>query len=48
LKKSLKMLVQQLGRDDRIAIVAYAGSDRVVLGPTSAAERKKYLPPLTS
>ncbi len=32
-KKSLSLLVDQLGKDDRVAIVIYAGSDRVVLPP---------------
>ncbi|MCI5165458.1 MAG: VWA domain-containing protein, partial [Candidatus Electrothrix sp. GM3_4] len=34
LQKSMKMLVKQLGRNDRISIVVYAGHDQVVLPPT--------------
>ncbi len=41
LKSSLKLLVNQLGRDDTISLVSYAGSTDVVLEPTSAKERKK-------
>ncbi len=40
LKKSMKMLVSQLEKRDRVAIVVYAGSDRVVLQPTSG-DRKE-------
>jgi len=35
LKQGLKLLVEQLGSDDRVGIVAYAGSAGVVLEPTS-------------
>lgn len=35
LKKSMKLLVEQLGKQDRVAIVVYAGMERVVLEPTS-------------
>ncbi len=41
-KKSLSLLVDQLGKDDRVAIVVYAGSDRVVLPPTPC-DRKKVI-----
>ncbi len=41
LKKSMNMLVDQLGERDRVSIVVYAGSDRVVLAPTSGKEKKK-------
>ncbi|WP_051309186.1 vWA domain-containing protein [Desulfogranum japonicum] len=39
LKQAMKLLVEQMGSRDRIAIVAYAGSDRVVLQPTAANDR---------
>ncbi len=35
LKQSLKLLVNQLSAQDRVAIVVYAGCDRVVLLPTA-------------
>jgi Ca-activated chloride channel family protein len=41
LKKSIKMLVQQLDKNDRVSMVVYAGSDRVVLEPTSGDKRKQ-------
>ncbi len=41
LKKSLLMLVDKLSEKDRIAIVVYAGSDRVVLTPTSGDKKEK-------
>ena len=34
LKKSMKLLVNQLGAGDRVSIVVYAGSDHVALPPT--------------
>jgi len=40
LKKSMKMLVKQLGSQDRVSIVVYAGKDRIALEPTSGAERE--------
>jgi len=43
LKKSLKMLVDQMGADDTIAIVAYAGSAGVVLEPTKGSEKRKIM-----
>ncbi len=39
LKKSMKMLVAQLSGRDRVAIVVYAGSDRIVLQSTSCADK---------
>jgi Ca-activated chloride channel homolog len=36
---SLKLLVQQLGPNDRISLVTYAGQSGVVLEPTAASER---------
>jgi Ca-activated chloride channel family protein len=43
LKKSLKMLVDQMGEEDTIAIVAYAGSAGVVLEPTKGSEKRKIM-----
>jgi Ca-activated chloride channel family protein len=43
LKKSLRMLVDQMGEDDTIAIVAYAGSAGVVLEPTRGSEKRKIM-----
>jgi Ca-activated chloride channel homolog len=40
LKKSMKMLVAELSGRDRVAIVVYAGSDRIVLQSTSCTEKK--------
>lgn len=42
LKKSMKMLVKQLGPKDRVSIVVYAGAERVVLEPT-AGDKKQAL-----
>ncbi len=41
LKKSMHLLVDQLGKQDRVAIVVYAGSDRVVLQPTSCDQKQR-------
>ncbi len=41
LQQSMKMLVRQLGKNDRVSIVAYAGSDYVALPPTSGSEHNK-------
>ena len=43
LKKSLKLLVDQLRSQDRVALVTYASGTRVVLEPTSGAEKSKIL-----
>jgi Ca-activated chloride channel family protein len=43
LKRSFHLLVDQLGPQDRVAIVAYAGSVGVVLPPTSGAEKPKIM-----
>ncbi len=51
LKKSMLMLVDQLTTRDRIAIVVYAGSDRIVLEPTAGNSKetiKKAINNLTS
>lgn len=41
LQKSLHMLVDQLSAKDRVAIVTYAGADRVVLPPTPGDNKKE-------
>ncbi len=43
LKKSLKLLLKELGDKDRIAIVAYAGSAGLVLPSTPATERETII-----
>ncbi len=43
LKQSLKMLVQQLDKNDRVSMVVYAGMDFVLLEPTAGSEQKKIL-----
>ena len=43
LKRSFRMLVDQMRADDRIAIVAYAGSAGVVLEPTSGEDKAEIL-----
>jgi Ca-activated chloride channel homolog len=43
LKTSFKMLVEQLRRQDRIAIVVYAGAAGLVLPSTSGAEKKTII-----
>lgn len=40
LKQSLKLLVRGLKSSDRVAIVVYAGSDRIVLQPTPGNHRE--------
>jgi Ca-activated chloride channel family protein len=40
LKQSLKLLVEQLNERDRVSVVVYAGSDRVVLSPTPGSEHE--------
>ena len=43
LKKSMKLLLNQLGENDRVAIVVYAGASGMVLPSTSANNREKIL-----
>ncbi len=43
LKQSLALMLPELRPEDRIAIVAYAGSAGVVLEPTAASERARIL-----
>jgi len=40
-QRSLHFLVDQLGPEDRVALVTYAGSSRVVLEPTSAYDKAR-------
>jgi Ca-activated chloride channel family protein len=42
-KRSLRLLVQQLRPRDRVAIVVYAGAAGLVLPPTTGSERAKIL-----
>ena len=43
LKQSFKLLLDELGREDQIAIVAYAGSAGLVLPATPASQKEKIL-----
>lgn len=43
LKKSLGILLDQLGEQDRVAVVAYAGAAGLVLPSTPAVQKKKIL-----
>ena len=43
LKQGLSLLVEQLRKEDRISIVAYAGSAGLVLPPTSGAHKSEIL-----
>ncbi len=40
LQQALHLLIDQLGERDRVALVVYAGADRVVLPPTAAHRRE--------
>jgi len=42
-KRSLEMLVEQLGRDDSVSIVVYGSDARVVLDPTPASAKGEIL-----
>jgi Ca-activated chloride channel family protein len=42
-KASLKLLVEQLGENDRVAMVVYAGTTGLVLDSTSAAHKENIL-----
>ena len=42
-KQSLRLLLDSLGEDDRVAIVAYAGQAGTVLEPTPASDRTRIL-----
>jgi Ca-activated chloride channel family protein len=43
LKRSFRLLVEQLRSEDRVAIVVYAGAAGTVLRPTSGADKAKIL-----
>lgn len=43
LKESMKMLVKQLDKEDRVSMVVYAGNDCVILHPTSGSEQDKII-----
>ncbi len=43
LKKSLKLLLNQLSQNDKISIVVYAGAAGLILPPTNASEKEKII-----
>lgn len=43
LQRSLSALVENLSDEDRVAIVTYAGSSGMVLGPTAGTEKREIL-----
>jgi len=43
LKRSLRLLIEQLGAEDRVAIVTYAGSASVALNPTPGDSTREIL-----
>lgn len=43
LKNALKLMVGQLGQDDRVAIVVYAGASGVVLEPTAGSDHARIM-----
>ncbi len=47
LKRGMQLLLKQLGENDRIAIVAYAGSAGIVLDSTPASDTKAIMTALT-
>lgn len=47
-QKSFTMLTENLGEDDRISIVTYAGEDKVVLKGTSGADKEKITAAINS
>ena len=47
-QKSFTMLTENLGEDDRISIVTYAGEDKVVLKGTSGADKEKIIEAINS
>jgi Ca-activated chloride channel homolog len=42
-QKSMRMLVGQLQARDRVAIVTYAGEDKIALAPTSCSQKDKII-----
>ena len=43
LKESMRILVKELRKEDKVSIVVYAGSAGVVLEPTSGEEKEKIM-----
>jgi Ca-activated chloride channel family protein len=43
LRKSFKLLLDELSQDDKVSIVVYAGAAGIVLPPTSASDKKKII-----
>jgi Ca-activated chloride channel homolog len=43
LKQSLRLLVEEMNQNDRVALVAYAGSAGLVLPPTPGSDRERIL-----
>ncbi len=43
IKKSLKLMLEELSENDKVSIVAYAGAAGLVLPPTSSENKKKIL-----
>ncbi|MEN8198757.1 MAG: VWA domain-containing protein [Thermodesulfobacteriota bacterium] len=48
LKQSMKMLVGQLDKNDRVSIVVYAGNDCIALEPTAGSDEKKIFAAIDS
>ena len=48
LQQALALLVRQLGERDRVALVVYAGTDRVVLPPTAGNQQERILAAIDS
>lgn len=48
LKKSLRLLLNEIGQQDRIAIVAYAGSAGLVMSSTPATEKERIIDAIDS
>ena len=47
LKQAMLMLSGELGRDDKVSIVVYAGADRVVLPPTAGDKKEEIRKAIT-
>jgi len=43
LRKSFKLLLDELSQDDKVSIVVYAGAAGLILPPTNASEKKKIM-----
>ena len=43
LRKSLKLLLDELSQEDKVSIVVYAGAAGMILPPTPASEKKKII-----